>query len=410
MKVRIHRGTQQIGGTCIELVAAGDRIALDFGLPLDGDATDTGLVPEIAGDDLRGIVISHPHIDHYGLLHHLSGGATPVVMGSAARRIVQAAAPFTGQPLPSLDGPNLEPGKTLELGAFRITPYLVDHSAYDAYSLLIEAEGKRLFYSGDFRAHGRKSKLYEQLVANPPENIDVLFMEGSSLSRLESDESFPTESDLESEIVAHLKAAEGMVMFHTSAQNIDRVVTLYRACKRTGRPLVIDLYAAAILAATENKNIPQSDWDGIHLYLPKLQAIQVKKNEWFPLLKEHSANRIYPEQLKEIGRNSVILFRPLMRPDLNDAGCLDKASYIYSQWAGYLEQGTYASTEEWLKTLGIEIHHIHTSGHASPNDLKRFAEALAPRALIPIHSFATDKYSELFSNVVYRQDGEWWEV
>ena len=236
MKVRIHRGTQQIGGTCIELAAAGDRIALDFGLPLDGDATDTTLVPEIAGDDLRGIVISHPHIDHYGLLHHLSGN-TPVVMGNAARRIVQAAAPFTGQPLPSLNGPELEHGKTIEIGAFRLTPYLVDHSAYDAYSFLIEAEGKRIFYSGDFRAHGRKAKLYEHLVANPPKDIDALFMEGSSLSRLESDESFPTESDLEAEIVAHLKANQGMVMFHTSAQNIDRVVTLYRACKRTGRPL-----------------------------------------------------------------------------------------------------------------------------------------------------------------------------
>lgn len=409
MKVRIHRGTQQIGGTCIELAADGDRIALDFGLPLDGDATDTSLVPEIAGDDLRGIVISHPHIDHYGLLHHLSG-STPVAMGAAARRIVQAAAPFTGQPLPSLNGPDLEHGKTIEIGAFRITPYLVDHSAYDAYSFLIKAEGKRIFYSGDFRAHDRKAKLYDHLVANPPQDIYALFMEGSSLSRLESDKSFPTESDLETEIVAHLKAAEGMVMFHTSAQNIDRVVTLYRACKRTGRPLIIDLYTAAILAATENKNIPQSDWPGIYLYLPKLQAIQVKKNEWFPLLKQHSANRIYQEQLKEIGRNAVILLRPLMRPDLDEAGCLDQASYIYSQWAGYLEQGIYALMEEWLNTLGIEMRHIHTSGHASPKDLKRSAEALAPRALIPIHSFGTDKYGELFSNVVYRQDGEWWEV
>lgn len=409
MKVRIHRGTQQIGGTCIELAASGDRLALDFGLPLDGDPSDASLVPEIAGDGLRGIVISHPHIDHYGLLHHLSG-STPVVMGGAARRIVQAAVPFTGQPLPSLNGPELEHGKTIKIGAFRITPYLVDHSAYDAYSLLIEAEGKRIFYSGDFRAHGRKAKLYEGLVANPPNDIDALFMEGSSLSRLESDEVFPTESDLEAEIVAHIKATEGLVMFHTSAQNIDRVVTLYRACKRTGRPLIIDLYAAAILAATENENIPQSDWPGIHLYLPKLQAIQVKKSQWFPLLKQHSKNRIYQEQLKEIGRNAVILFRPLMRPDLDDAGCLDQASYIYSQWSGYLEQGSYATTEEWLKTLGIEICHIHTSGHASPKDLKRFAEALAPRALIPIHSFATDKYDELFSNVVYRRDGEWWDV
>lgn len=62
--------------------------------------------------------------------------------------------PFTGQPLPSLDGPELAHGKPIDIGVFKITPYLVDHSAYDAYSLLIEAEGKRLLYSGDFRAHG----------------------------------------------------------------------------------------------------------------------------------------------------------------------------------------------------------------------------------------------------------------
>jgi ribonuclease J len=301
-------------------------------------------------------------------------------------------------------------GKTIEVGAFRITPYLVDHSAYDSYAFLIEADGKRLFYSGDFRAHGRKAKLYEQFIANPPKDIDALFMEGSSLSRLDLDQSFPTETELEADIVGHLKSAEGLVMFHTSAQNIDRVVTLYRACKQSGRPLIIDLYAAAILAATENKNIPQSDWPGIHLYLPRLQAVQVMKNEWFPLLKQHSANRIYPEQLKAMGKNAVMLFRPLMMPDLITADCLDKASFIYSQWDGYLEKGTYATTEAWLEKQGIEMRHIHTSGHASPNDLKRFAEALAPRSLIPIHSFATDKYSELFGNVVNRQDGEWWEV
>lgn len=409
MKIRIHRGTQQIGGTCIELATGGDRIALDFGLPLDGDVADSSLAPGIGGDDLRAIIISHPHIDHYGLLHHLSG-KTPVAMGSAARRIVQAAVPFTGQPLPPLDGPELAHGKPIEIGAFRITPYLVDHSAYDAYSLLIEAEGKRLFYSGDFRAHGRKAKLFEQIVANPPGDLDVLFMEGSSLSRLDEDGTFPSETDLEAEIFAHIQATEGMTMFHTSAQNIDRVVTVYRACKRTGRPLVIDLYTAAILAATGNSNIPQSNWPGIHLYLPKLQAKQVKKNKWFPLLKQHSANRIYQEQLREIGSRAVLLFRPLMRIDLDDAGCLDKASFIYSQWAGYLERGTYASTETWLKERGIEMRQIHTSGHASPKDLKRFASALAPRALVPIHSFATEKYAGLFDNVVYRDDGEWWEV
>jgi len=34
MKLIIHRGTHEIGGSCIELVSANSRILLDFGLPL----------------------------------------------------------------------------------------------------------------------------------------------------------------------------------------------------------------------------------------------------------------------------------------------------------------------------------------------------------------------------------------
>lgn len=30
---------------------------------------------------------------------------------------------------------------SIDIGQFRVTPYLVDHSAFDAYALLIEADG-----------------------------------------------------------------------------------------------------------------------------------------------------------------------------------------------------------------------------------------------------------------------------
>lgn len=409
MRVRIHRGTKQIGGTCIELESGGDRVVLDYGLPLDGEAADVALVPKILGNDLRGVVISHPHLDHYGLLHHLPAGI-PVLIGAAARKIVSAAAPFTKQDMPRMDGPTLEHRKTIKLGAFQITPYLVDHSAFDAYALLIEANGKRLFYSGDFRAHGRKSALFESMVAHPPKNIDVLLMEGSSLSRLDDDASFPTEQEMENQLVESFKATSGLAMMHTSAQNIDRIVSLYRACKKTGRTLVIDLYAAAILEATGNDSIPQSSWPGVALYVPESQRRLIKKNSWFDLLDRHKHNRIFKEALHQDPSKYVVLFRPLLMPDLDRAACLDGASFVYSQWQGYLEKGSYTKMEEWLNNHGIAMNHIHTSGHASPVDLKRYAAALAPKALTPIHSFAPEKFDGLFANVVYRDDGEWWEA
>jgi hypothetical protein len=86
----------------------------------------------------------------------------------------------------------LEDQKPIALGPFVITPFLVDHSAYDAYAILVEADGKRIFYSGDFRAHGRKRQLLERLIQHPPERVDVLLMEGTTISRVVRD--FPYRS------------------------------------------------------------------------------------------------------------------------------------------------------------------------------------------------------------------------
>jgi ribonuclease J len=46
LTLTVHRGTQQIGATCIEIThRKGDRIILDAGRPLDAPDGATGLLP-----------------------------------------------------------------------------------------------------------------------------------------------------------------------------------------------------------------------------------------------------------------------------------------------------------------------------------------------------------------------------
>lgn len=415
MKVCIHRGSKQIGGSCVEVESHSQRLLIDLGLPLDAENNSSQYLPEISGLDgndpsLLGILISHPHLDHFGLLTHISS-AIPIGMGPAARRILTAASPFLpgNWPIPS-QGWDYQSGQSFEAGPFRITPLLVDHSAYDAYALLVESDGKRLFYSGDIRAHGRKAALFERLVANPPANIDTLLLEGSSLGRLNDGQHFPTEADIEAQLVQAFSATEGLALVHTSAQNIDRVVSIFRACKRTGRKLIIDLYTAAILEATGNNNIPQSNWPEVALFVPHAQRIQIKENAWFDLLKHHAANRIFIKNLHEAQSKSTLLFRPLHCPDLEWGNCLKGATYIYSQWEGYWERDSYNKLREWLERNSIPKISIHTSGHASPGDLKKIVTAINPRKVVPIHTFFPERYGELFQNVEVHNDDEWWEV
>ena len=66
---------------------------------------------------------------------------------------------------------------------------------------------------------------------------------------------------------------------------------------------------------------------------------------------------------------------------------------------------------EALHTRGIPLEHAHTSGHASIADLKRLAAALAPRMLVPIHTFEPHRFPDHFGAVAQQKnDGEWWEV
>ena len=416
----VHRGTRQIGGTCVELECGGARLLLDLGLPLDADAAGdpAPLLPNVPGlrapdPGLLALVVSHGHADHWGLAPY-ARPSLPVLMGAATRRILLAAAPFVPRPVPfAVQGPGL-PGLAdrvpLRIGPFTITPYLMDHSAFDAYALLVEAGGRRLFYSGDLRAHGRKAGLFERLLRDPPRPVDAMLMEGSSLGRLASGQRFPTEAEVEAQLVERLRPP-GFVAVCASAQNIDRVVSLYRACKRTGRTLVLDLYAAEVLAATGNANIPGAGWPNVAVYVPQYQRRHVARTQRFDLLGRYKAHRIYPEGLAALAPRAAMLFRRAMLPDVEAAGAWAGARAIWSQWDGYLREGPGAALKAAFAERSVPLEVVHTSGHASIGDLQRLAAAVAPGALVPVHTFEGDRFAGLFgANVVRRADGEWWEV
>lgn len=182
LTLTVHRGTQQIGGSCIEIIhPQGDRIILDAGRPLDAPDGATGLLPaSLDRSRPATVLISHPHQDHWGLVEELPA-AWPIWTGAGSAKLIAVTGDITRRSLSrtfetwdSRSGP-------FAVGPFTVTPILTDHSAFDAYMLLVEGAGKRLLYTGDFRRHGRKSVLVDRMMAHPPADIDVLLTEGTNL-------------------------------------------------------------------------------------------------------------------------------------------------------------------------------------------------------------------------------------
>jgi ribonuclease J len=413
MKICIHRGTKEIGGTCVELESQGKRLVLDVGLPLDASDPDEIPLHPVKGfhapdASLLGVVISHPHQDHYGLAHRLPE-ETPFLIGEAAERILSAAALFSPAGLKLKNVKHLVDRTPIGLGPFTITPFLVDHSAYDSYAVLVEADGKRLFYTGDFRAHGRKASLIEKLIANPPKNVDILLMEGTCLGR-ENGSGLQTEDDLVPGLADIFQQTQGMPLVWCSGQNIDRIVTIFKACLRAKRQFIVDMYTAEILRATGNDRLPQASWDGMRVFLPASQKSRIIQNEAFDVSNSYRQFRIFREQLCQVAGKSVMLFRPSMVRDLDNANCLDGGCVVCSVWDGYLELEQNRWFVDWMKQRSLPLHFCHTSGHASVPDLRRMRDAFPDAVAVPVHLSDRDRYVALFGKVALHDDGEWWTI
>jgi ribonuclease J len=410
----IHRGSASIGGSCIEVRAdSGERLLLDLGLPLDRGPGDAEPPPSIAGLDggdptLLGIVVTHSHPDHYGLIDAASP-EVPVYAGAATARILKEARYFTPMGLDRPIAGELADRRPLSLGPFTVTPFLVDHSAFDAYALLVEADGRRLFYTGDLRAHGRKPGTFRALLAEPPPGIDVLLLEGTTLSR---DEAGPplTEDGVEERLRAEIRAADGLYLACYSAQNIDRLVSVYRATIQEDRDLIVDLYGASVAAATGRATVPQGDWERVRVYVPQAQRVRVKETREFARVEGLGRDRIYAEEIAESPGRWVMSFRASMAAELERAGVLRGARAAWMMWPGYLKGERGERTAAAFRDRDIPLTVIHASGHGAVEDLRRLAAALAPARVVPVHTAAPERYAETFDRVEIRSDGEWWDV
>ena len=118
MDVTIHRGSKEIGGSCVEVSAGGTRLILDAGLPLvtperepfdsrtirgksNAELITAKVIPDVPGlfadgDRPDAILLSHSHLDHSGLLH-LTRPEIPIHATSGTSKMMLAAGVFGGQ-------------------------------------------------------------------------------------------------------------------------------------------------------------------------------------------------------------------------------------------------------------------------------------------------------------------------
>lgn len=408
MEITIHRSAQEIGGNCIELRSdKGSRLILDAGRPLHATADACGLLPASLNQEqpVDGVLISHPHQDHYGLLNELPAD-WQVWCGEASARLMALTDRIMGRPAHRPAPRTWCTGLPFMLGDFRITPWLTDHSAFDAHMLLIENDRRRVLYTGDFRQHGRKAALVERTLRCLAGQVDVLIMEGTNLG---SDKPTVHEHQLEEEAVDWMQGTRGRLFVTWSAQNVDRTVSLYRACLRAGRTLVVDLYTADVLETLADQGrLPQPGWRQLKVVITRRLARLYRRQGRGDFVERMARHGLAARSLAAQQGRWVVMLRSSLIEDFSRAGAVPESSdrWLWSMWNGYLQDPHARLLAYWFQGAGLRALPWHTSGHASSATLHDFAERLGARQLIPVHGLAWDGPATLPRNITRLRDGE----
>lgn len=401
----IHRGSQQIGGNCVELATQNSRILIDCGLPLDFEDQPKETQEKIIEDakewtrDCDAIFLSHYHGDHYGLLYNASKG-TKVYTSKETANLMKVSGLLGNDLTKHLDNQTID--GTIMVKDFRVTAFPVDHSAFGACAFLFEVEGKTILYSGDIRLHGKKGILYKRL----PRHVDYLFLEGTNIGRAPKQQ---TETDMENEFVSQfLSNNDSLHLVWCSSQNIDRIVALYRACKRANRILCVDLYAAYVLELVHasNEKIPSiKTHSNLMVYFPhRLTSLLIDKDEKLVYALRQGATKLVKGDLSANPSKYVVLFRPKLLGDLGRYVNNTKVCLTTSIWKQYWEQDKpeIKRMKAWLAAkpkLRKKLKDIHTSGHADVKSLQQIVEHIEPKTIVPIHTEHSMSFSTLFPSV-----------
>ncbi|WP_300729025.1 hypothetical protein [uncultured Bacteroides sp.] len=415
MKITIHRGTDQIGGSVTEINHNGHRLFIDFGKQLPGAKSTGQLSIEglNTGDTSKSaLLLTHYHQDHVGKILE-TPDSLETYMGETAKEIYtlyeKRLSYIPDEEIASKHREivnrlsrlkTFHIGQETEIQTFKVTPLMTDHSAFDSYMFVIEADGIRILHTGDFRGHGFRSKALFRMLHKYAQNIDYVISEGTNIARPNA--VMESESKLQHRFIEEFRKHKYNFVI-TSSTNIDRVFSLCHAAKDTGRLVVCDNFQDRLIKTVE------------------------KAHKQFTTF--YKTQKIYPIK-RNLGRKFYIGDK-LFKCMLNIGFCMlirdndafwelisrfdkykDQQAVYLSMWNGYVNPESSAYNQSLAEHLSRypDYKYMHTSGHCDTTTMKEVFEKVRPKkGIIPIHTEHPEMFEKLYGNITkiyHLHDGE----
>lgn len=384
LRIIMLGGLEEVGRNMALIQYEKEIIIIDMGLqfPEEDMPGIDYIIPNISyledkQEWIKGVIITHGHMDHIGGIPHIIGkiGNPPMFMGKLTAGLVRKRCEEFRQ-CPKLNISEIDDKKTIKLGsAFRVEFLRVNHSIPDSFAVIIHTPVGTIMHTGDFKID------YSPVNDKPADLNRIARIGGDGVLLLMSDSTDSThpgyqisESAIGDEIGSILEKIDGRIIIGTFASQLSRIQKIFDLAARHNRKIYLQ-------GRSMNNNVEIAHQIGYLNFNPKILLHDAD-------LKRTPDKKVIILGTGAQGESNAFLVR-VVSGDHKSISIKRGDTVIFSSSIIPGNERSIQNLKDMIVRQGAKIIHykmmdVHAGGHAKQEDLKLMMRLLKPEYFMPI--------------------------
>ncbi|MFO1527442.1 MAG: ribonuclease J [Turneriella sp.] len=317
------------------------------------------------------IFLTHGHEDHIGAFPHLTEvipAGTPVYASPFTAALLSNRLRDRGIDPARWNFQLIEENSRIDIGDFRVFTFFMPHSIPQCFSVGLETEGKRIYFSSDFKMHGAEVRhSVAQLKKFSP--VDFLFVDSTgALSEGETAD----EREVNESLDKLIRQTKGRIFITTFASQVERIKNLVATAANLGRP--VGFVGRSL----------KSQWEAAFMSGEVSQPLHRMKPP--PFTSQNALWLVAGCQADTNSSFSRLTHGQLTKMKMKEGDTLVYSASMIPGNEGRIYECLNMAADAGVKVIGpgADIR-VHASGHGRRGDIGRLMSYLKPRHILPVH-------------------------
>ncbi|RMD58770.1 ribonuclease J [Candidatus Parcubacteria bacterium] len=378
-------GLEEVGRNMMLLEFNKEIVIIDMGLqfPEEDMPGIDYIIPNIEylkgrESDIKGVIITHGHMDHIGAIPHLIGklGNPPMFMGKLTAGLVRKRCE-QHRSCPKVAIKEINENSKIQLGKyFRVEFLRVNHSIPDSFAVIVNTPIGRVVHTGDF-------KIDYSPVNDVPADLNKIALVGAEgvmlLMADSTDATRPgyqiSESSIGDEMGRLFEKIEGRIIIGTFASQLSRIQKILDLAQTYGRRVYLE-------GRTMHDNVDIAHKIGYLKFNPRVLINSAEELGRLPDKKiiilgtgaQAESNAFLMKLVS--GEHRKLSIKPGDTVIFSSSVIPGNERSIQNLMDKIVRQGA--------RVINYEMMDVHAGGHAKQEDLKLMMRLIKPQFFIPI--------------------------